>query len=135
MYAIRSYYEVAAALGSATLEGVLAAFTLELVGELSGAAEPPQYARSRSGPVLGGDSRGYGAYLGTIPDYREMESETGGVLLAALHTGPETHGAGETGIDPLGDGCSMMPAWAPFPAARCPPAGRSASARRSACNS
>ena len=34
-----------------------------------------------------GDSRGYGAYLGTIPDYRAMDATTGGVLLAAVDAG------------------------------------------------
>ncbi len=32
----------------------------------------PHYARATSAPAREGDSRGYGAYLGTVPDYRAM---------------------------------------------------------------
>ena len=40
-----------------------------------------------SAPAMEGDSRGYGAYLGTIPDYRAMDSQSGGVLLADVRAG------------------------------------------------
>ena len=31
---------------------------------------------------MSGDSRGYGAYLGTVPDYSAMDATTGGVLIS-----------------------------------------------------
>ena len=46
-----------------------------------------------------GDSRGYGAYLGTIPDYRAMDSSSGGVLLADVRAGGPADQAGIRGGD------------------------------------
>ncbi len=37
----------------------------------------PAYARATSAPAMEGDSRGYGAWLGTIPDFSAMESDVG----------------------------------------------------------
>jgi len=45
--------------------------------------EAPLYQPSTAPPVAG-DSRGYGSYLGTIPDYSTMMAETGGVLLGGV---------------------------------------------------
>ncbi|MGH2825286.1 MAG: PDZ domain-containing protein, partial [Thermoleophilaceae bacterium] len=50
-------------------------------------------------PTMGGDSRGYGAYLGTIPDYSAMESTEGGVLLADVRPGGPADLAGIRGKD------------------------------------
>jgi len=59
----------------------------------------PQYVRASSGPAMGGDSRGYGSYLGTIPDYSAMESSEGGVLLADVRPGGPADHAGIRGKD------------------------------------
>ena len=48
---------------------------------------------------MGGDSRGYGSYLGTIPDYSAMESSEGGVLLADVRPGGPADLAGIRGKD------------------------------------
>ena len=50
-------------------------------------------------PALEGDSRGYGAYLGTVPDYGAMESATGGVKLADVRPGSPADKAGIRGGD------------------------------------
>src|ERR1051326_5511492 len=60
----------------------------------------PAYARTTaSAPAMEGDSRGYGAYLGTVPDYRAMEAEKGGVLLADVRAGGPADKAGIRGGD------------------------------------
>jgi len=59
----------------------------------------PQYVRASSGPAMGGDSRGYGSYLGTIPDYSAMEASEGGVLLADVRPGGPADHAGIRGKD------------------------------------
>ncbi len=81
--------------GAATVERYAAA-VLERVME-----SPVRltYVRTGSGPAMAGDSRGYGAYLGTIPDYRAMESESGGVLLADVRKGGPADLAGIRGGD------------------------------------
>jgi Tol biopolymer transport system component len=60
----------------------VARFSVALARDLARGPDRPTYARSTAGPSMVGDSRGYGAYLGTVPDYRAMESTEGGVLLA-----------------------------------------------------
>lgn len=40
------------------------------------------WARATEGAPMVGDSRGYGAYFGSVPDYTSMEGATGGVKLA-----------------------------------------------------
>ncbi len=57
------------------------------------------YARSSSGPAMSGDSRGYGAYLGTVPDYSAMQATEGGVLLSDVRTGGPADLAGIRGRD------------------------------------
>ena len=60
----------------------------------------PAYMRTiASAPAMEGDSRGYGAYLGTVPDYRAMEAEKGGVLLADVRAGGPADKAGIRGGD------------------------------------
>src|SRR5258706_795641 len=58
-----------------------------------------QYARAASAPAMEGDSRGYGAYLGTVPDYSAMGETTGGVLLADVRPGSPADKAGIRGKD------------------------------------
>jgi Tol biopolymer transport system component len=61
----------------------------------------PKYARVGSAPAMQGDSRGYGAYLGTVPDYRAMEASEGGVLLSDVRAGGPADLAGIKGGDTL----------------------------------
>jgi Tol biopolymer transport system component len=77
----------------------VALFTTSLATDLALRPARLTYARSTSGPLFGGDSRGYGAYLGTIPDYRSMESVDGGVLLADVRAGGPADRAGIRGGD------------------------------------
>ena len=83
------------ALGAAQV----AEFTAALARGLAVEETRLTYARSSSGPAMAGDSRGYGAYLGTIPDYRSMEATEGGVLLADVRTGGPADKAGIRGGD------------------------------------
>lgn len=59
----------------------------------------PVYTRTATAPAMEGDSRGYGAYLGTVPDYRAMEADKGGVLLADVRPGGPADKAGIRGGD------------------------------------
>jgi TolB protein len=59
----------------------------------------PTYARSAAAPPMEGDRRGYGSYLGTVPDFRAMESAEGGVLLGDVRTGGPADLAGIRGGD------------------------------------
>ncbi len=54
----------------------------------------PHYARSSAAPAMEGDSRGYGAYLGTVPDFSAMDQTSGGVLLADVRPGAPADKAG-----------------------------------------
>lgn len=61
----------------------------------------PQYARAAAVPAMQGDSRGYGAYLGTVPDFTAMEASSGGVKLADVRAGGPADKAGIRGGDVL----------------------------------
>ncbi len=61
----------------------------------------PVYERAGAAPAMSGDSRGYGAYLGTIPDYRAMEASKGGVLLSDVRPGAPADLAGMRGGDTI----------------------------------
>jgi len=74
-------------------------FGSSVAGDLASAKTRPQYVRANAGPAMGGDSRGYGSYLGTIPDYSAMESSEGGVLLADVRPGGPADLAGIRGKD------------------------------------
>ena len=74
-------------------------FTAALSRDLATRDGRVAYRRSSSEPLQRGDSRGYGAYLGTIPDYRAMESTEGGVLLSDVRTGGPADLAGIRGGD------------------------------------
>jgi TolB protein len=66
----------------------VAAFTASLVDELAVGTLNPTYVRAQSAPSMEGDSRGYGAYLGTIPDYTAMEdTSSNGVLIGDVRPG------------------------------------------------
>jgi Tol biopolymer transport system component len=74
-------------------------FTAGVVAALAKSAAAPKYARVAAAPALEGDSRGYGAYLGTIPDFRAMDAASGGVLLADVRAGGPADLAGIRGGD------------------------------------
>jgi hypothetical protein len=74
-------------------------FTATLATALAVEAAPPIYARANAAPAMSGDSRGYGAYLGTVPDFRAMESTDGGVLLSDVRPGGPADVAGIRGGD------------------------------------
>ena len=74
-------------------------FTESLVNELARREKPPVYARSTTAPAMMGDSRGYGAYLGTVPDFRAMDATEGGVLLSDVRAGGPAERAGIRGGD------------------------------------
>jgi aminopeptidase YwaD len=60
----------------------------------------PAYARTAAAaPAMEGDSRGYGAYLGTVPDFKAMDADKGGVLLADVRAGGPADKAGIHGGD------------------------------------
>lgn len=58
-----------------------------------------EYKSSAHGPTMAGDSRGFGAYLGTVPDYADMMSREGGVLLSSVRPGAPADQAGIRGGD------------------------------------
>ena len=74
-------------------------FTTEVVAQLARGESTPSYARVAAAPAMEGDSRGYGAYLGTVPDYSAMDQQSGGVLLADVRPGGPAEKAGIKGGD------------------------------------
>jgi Tol biopolymer transport system component len=74
-------------------------FTEVLVSALARRGRAPVYARATSAPAMSGDSRGYGAYLGTVPDFAAIDTTGGGVLLADVRGGSPAERAGIRGGD------------------------------------
>ncbi|TAK55423.1 MAG: M20/M25/M40 family metallo-hydrolase [Gammaproteobacteria bacterium] len=54
----------------------------------------PDYVRTSAAAPTAGDSRGYGAYFGSVPDYTAMEATTGGVRLADVRRDSPAERAG-----------------------------------------
>jgi Tol biopolymer transport system component len=79
----------------------VAELTAGVVEALAKGEVTPHYARVAAAPALEGDSRGYGAYLGTIPDYTAMDSANGGVKLADVRAGGPAEKAGLKGGDTI----------------------------------
>ncbi len=79
----------------------VAELTARVTAALARGEVSPTYARATAAPAMQGDSRGYGAYLGTIPDFSAMESATGGVKLADVRSGGPADKAGIKGGDVL----------------------------------
>ncbi|HEX6083523.1 MAG TPA: M20/M25/M40 family metallo-hydrolase [Thermoanaerobaculia bacterium] len=79
----------------------VADLTAHVASSLAKGDTNPTYARVSAAPLMQGDSRGYGAYLGTIPDYSAMESSSGGVKLADVRAGSPADKAGIKGGDVL----------------------------------
>ena len=74
--------------------------TAAVADEIALARVTPAYARTTAAaPAMEGDSRGYGAYLGTVPDFKAMEADKGGVLLADVRAGGPADKAGIRGGD------------------------------------
>lgn len=78
------------------IEGLakVAHFTAELGEELAVGRVVPRYVRATAAPPLQGDGRGYGAYLGSVPDVSAMSGATGGVLLSDVRAGSPAELAG-----------------------------------------
>ena len=79
----------------------IAELTARVAASLAKGETNPTYARVSAAPLMEGDSRGYGAYLGSIPDYSAMESSSGGVKLADVRAGSPADKAGIKGGDVL----------------------------------
>ncbi|MFL6245698.1 MAG: M28 family peptidase [Thermoanaerobaculia bacterium] len=77
----------------------IAELTARVAEVLARGGITPTYARSTAAPAMEGDSRGYGAYLGTVPDFTAMESASGGVKLADVRAGGPADIAGIKGGD------------------------------------
>ena len=77
--------------------------TTHITASLRSGSTVPQYTRATSAPAMEGDSPGYGAYLGTVPDYSAMDATTGGVLLSDVRPGSPADRAGVTGGDRIVD--------------------------------
>lgn len=77
--------------------------TAGVVGAIARGDMTPDYARVSAAPAMSGDSRGYGAYLGTIPDYTAMEQTSGGVLISDVRAGGPADKGGLRGKDRIID--------------------------------
>ncbi len=64
--------------------GRVAGFLRGVLRELLVADQALTFRPAESAAPLVGDSRGYGSYLGTVPDFSEMMRGTGGVLLSGV---------------------------------------------------
>jgi Tol biopolymer transport system component len=73
----------------------------DLVRAVSTRPEKLTYVRSVSGPPSAGDSRGYGAWLGTVPDMTADEAALGGVRLSDVRAGGPAEAAGVKAGDVL----------------------------------
>ena len=78
-----------------------AELTARIASTLARGEVTPTYARIAAAPAMQGDSRGYGAYLGTVPDFTAMEATGGGVKLADVRAGGPADKAGIKGGDVL----------------------------------
>jgi Tol biopolymer transport system component len=89
--------------GAINFEGAqrTAELTARIAAALARGEVTPKYARVTAAPAMSGDSRGYGAYLGTIPDFSAMEAAGGGVKLADVRSGGPADKAGIKGGDVL----------------------------------
>jgi Tol biopolymer transport system component len=79
----------------------VADLTARVAGAVARGQVTPTYARVAAAPAMEGDSRGYGAYLGTIPDYSAMEAAGGGVKISDVRAGGPADKAGLAGGDTI----------------------------------
>jgi Tol biopolymer transport system component len=94
--------DVADAVNFAGTERIVAVVS-KVVAGVARAETTPTYTRASSAPVMQGDSRGYGAYLGTVPDFSAMDAAKGGVLLSDVRAGGPAEKAGIKGGDRIVD--------------------------------
>lgn len=89
--------------GAVNFEGAarISELTARVTAVLAAGRVTPKYARAAAAPAMEGDSRGYGAYLGTIPDYSATEATSGGVKLSDVRPGGPADKAGIRGGDVL----------------------------------
>jgi Tol biopolymer transport system component len=92
--------DVAESINYAGMEHVVD-FATSVMMHLAAGRVTPHYVRAASAPAMEGDSRGYGAYLGTVPDYSAMDATSGGVLLADVRPGSPADKAGIRGKDKI----------------------------------
>jgi Tol biopolymer transport system component len=71
----------------------IAKLAADVVARLDGEM-PLTVSRTARSAANHGDRRGYGAYLGTVPDYAAMESESHGVTIASTRAGSPAAAAG-----------------------------------------
>jgi Tol biopolymer transport system component len=76
----------------------VAEFTARVAADVARGAITPVYSRAAAAPAMTGDSRGYGAYLGTVPDFAST-TEGGGVLLSDVRPMSPADRAGIQGKD------------------------------------
>jgi hypothetical protein len=79
--------------------GRIARFLEALLVKLMTRSERLTYRAASGGPTLAGDSRGYGAYMGTIPDYSTLGAREDGVPLSGVRAGGPADRAGLRGGD------------------------------------
>jgi hypothetical protein len=79
----------------------VARFVEDLLAELVTRRRHLTFTASSGTPVTGGDSRDFGAYLGSIPDYSTMGAREGGVLLSAVRVDGPADRAGLRGGDTI----------------------------------
>jgi hypothetical protein len=79
--------------------GRVARFLEALLDDLLSRDGRLSFQASSASPSMAGDSRGYGSYLGTIPDYSTMGALEGGVTLSAVREGGPAARAGIRGGD------------------------------------
>lgn len=79
----------------------IAELTARLGASIANGELTPKYAKVSAAPAMQGDSRGYGAYLGTVPDSKAMGAASGGVLLSDVRKGGPADLAGIRGGDTI----------------------------------
>ncbi|MGK2858401.1 MAG: M28 family peptidase [Thermoanaerobaculia bacterium] len=79
----------------------IAELTARLGASIATEKLTPLYAKGGTAPAMQGDSRGYGAYLGTVPDNKAMGAASGGVLLSDARKGGPADLAGIRGGDTI----------------------------------
>ena len=88
-------------LGILQVSGLAVDILRQLGEKLKGPATALTYSKPKGPAPRQGDMGGYGAYLGTIPDYTAMQGAQGGVKLSGARPGSPADKAGITAGDVL----------------------------------
>ncbi len=88
-------------LGILQISGLATDIIRALGDKLNGPGPALTYTKPKGPAPRVGDMGGYGAYLGTIPDYTAMQGAQGGVKLSGARTGSPADKAGVTAGDIL----------------------------------